>query len=158
MEYLSDDLFIKILGFLSLKEKIMTREISLYFKYRINPILLSIYKLDNLFKITHSIETKRSSDLTCNVKYNNFTIYKMNSPSFQIHSLFSINNNYDRCMVNTCREKKLGYIYFSKRKVNTINIINSYQWNLYNKRNIPYCYNCFYNWTLYCSNDEKKSN
>ena len=154
MESLSDDLFLKILSFLSLNEKIMMREISLYFKNQINTILLSIYKLEYLFNITHPVVIKEPSSLSCYLSYNNCTIYKMKVPSNRVHPLFSRNSNYDQCMVEICREKKLGDIYFSKRQVFATHQQIQYQWNYYNKRNIPYCSNCFYKWTLRCSNDE----
>jgi len=168
METLPDDLFQKIFCFLSLKQKILLRETCHFFKSRQNPMILSAYKLECLLKISHPIEMKLSSDLTCYTTYNNFTIYKTNQRE-TVHPLFRINNNYDTCIVDTCREKKLGYIFFSKKPAllyhqssnpwcfyNKPAPLYHQSWNpwcFYNKRNIPYCNGCFKMWSIYIKTD-----
>lgn len=143
IELLPEDLFKKILGFLSLKERKILREVSLIFESHLNSLFLLQYKLDNLLKIIYPLEMKLQKDLICFKAYNNCTIYKTQEPT-RIHSLFARNNIYDKCIVDICREKKLGYVFYSTKLVPQYHQYR--HWNYYIRRNIPYCSRCFEYW------------
>ena len=148
MDILPDDLILRIISFLSLKEIILMREVNHPFLSYINPLLLSALKLENSLKTTYVIEMKQAKDLTCYATYHNFTIFTNHKPANQVHSLFRININepYNKCIDDRCREKKLGYIFFSKKSLSPNNHQTSH-WHSYIKRNIPYCNKCFKKWT-----------
>jgi hypothetical protein len=145
MDCLSDDILQRVLFFLSLNEKKFVREVSSNFKTLLRPFFLLEYKMDNLLNIIRPTEMKMPSDLTCYKAYNNCTIYKRQEPN-RIHSLFARNNMYDKCVVDICREKRMGYIYYCKKQTPTYH--QSRYWNFYNRRNIPYCSKCFNYWSM----------
>ncbi len=130
IETLVDDMLLKILSFLSPNEKLIVREINYFFKSMIKPLFILECKLSNLLSITHPVQLIKQSDLSCYAAYNKFTIYKERAPT-KVHSLFR-NNQYHKCVSNICREKRLGYIFFSN---NATDYRNNY--NLYKIRNIP---------------------
>jgi hypothetical protein len=144
MDLLPDELYDNILGFLSIKEKIIVREVCILFESRIKKINLTINKLENNLKRLHSIEKKLCKDLflTINNNFAMYTDYTQNG----IHTLFRINNHqYTRCIVDGCREKRLGNIYLA---LNRYHYRYDYPagWNFYSKRIIPYCLNCYNKW------------
>jgi hypothetical protein len=145
MEILPEDIIKRIFDFLSLKERLFMREVCFFFKNNTSSTLILSNIFDNLLNITHSIENKTSNNLICYIAYNNFTIFKTKEPE-RVHSLFRIHNNYEKCINVICREKKLGYLYFSKKPTQSYHKI--YNKCFYIKRNIPYCSNCFKYWTL----------
>jgi hypothetical protein len=141
MDMLPDELYDNILGFLSIKEKIIMREVCIIFEFKITKMNLVVNRLENKLKRSHSIERKQSRDLFLTISNNvsMYTDYTQNG----IHTLFRINNHsYTRCVVDGCREKGLGNIYLT---------LNRYYyrvggWNFYSKRKIPYCLNCYNKW------------
>lgn len=140
MELLPIELYNSIFGFLSTKDKIIVREVCISFESRIKRSNLTVNRLENKLQRSHSIEKKLSRDMFLTISNNvsMYTDYTQNG----IHTLFRINNHsYTRCIVNGCREKRLGNIYFN---------LNRYDyhsgWNLYSKRKIPYCLNCYNRW------------
>ena len=139
MDVVPGDMLLRIFDFLSLKEKILMREVSQTINSYINPLILRTYKLDKKFVNVFTVERKSSNELTCYKAYNNFTLFIINKQN-RVHSLFRINNHYDQCIVDTCREKKLGYIYY--------HLSQTWKSSIYNKRNIPYCSNCYNYWSI----------
>ena len=140
MELLPDELYDNIFGFLSIKEKIIVREVCILFESRIKKINLTVNKLENKMKRSHSIEKKLTRDMFLTISNNvsMYTDYTQNG----IHTLFRINNHsYTRCIVNGCREKGLGNIYLYLNRCHY-----RIGWNFYSKRIIPYCLNCYNKW------------
>ena len=149
MDTIPNDLIKRIFSLLSSNENLFMREVSLSFKRNTNPILLILNKLDNLLKISHPVEMILTSHLTCYLSYNNFTIFKMKDLA-KIHSLFSMNiatsiavGKFNSCIDESCREKKLGFLYFLKKQMSPLNGIA-----FYNKRDIPYCSQCYKYWNM----------
>ena len=150
MDILSDDIILKVLYFLSSKEKLSMREVNSTFTSIINPLLLTIYKLDSLMKNIYTIESKLLSELQCYLSYNNYTFFV---PIIHntIHRLFRINNTpikFDKCIVDTCREKRLGLLYCSRTNLNDYIGIQLQTPIYFDKKNIPYCSNCFNLWNI----------
>ena len=140
MELLPDELYDNIFGFLSIKEKIIVREVCILFESRIKKFNLTVNKLENKMKRSHSIERKLTRDMFLTISNNvsMYTDYTQNG----IHTLFRINNHsYTRCIVNGCREKGLGNIYLYLNRCHY-----RIGWNFYSKRIIPYCLNCYNKW------------
>lgn len=139
------DLYQNILGFLSTKDKITIRKVSRIFKENVNPRIMIIYRLSNKLPKIYSIEKKWSQDLILTIN-NNFIMYTEEKKG--VHPLFRIDNHkYDRCIDAYCREKKIGNIYLSyKSEIISYNLTSVP--NLYQKRIIPYCLNCFNKWGL----------
>jgi hypothetical protein len=135
MESVPGELWEFVILFLSLKEKINVRKVSSFFRSYINRYYLIQYRLHNNLIRSFSIERKMENELILTIN-NNFIFYT-DYQKPRVHSLFRINNHqYERCVNVNCREKRLGNIYFSKKKHNL-------QWNLYTRRMTPYCFNCF---------------
>jgi len=140
MELLPDELYDNIFGFLSIKEKIIVREVCILFESRIKKINLTVNKLENKMKRSHSIERKLTRDMFLTIS-NNVSMYTDYTQT-GIHTLFRINNHsYTRCIVNGCREKGLGNIYLYLNRCHY-----RIGWNFYSKRKIPYCLNCYNKW------------
>ena len=147
MDTIPIELYEIIFGFLSVKEKITIREVSLLFESRIKRINLLVNRVENILKKSHFYRIQKSSALLLTV-HNSFimyTDYRQNG----IHSLFKVNNHsYNKCIDSCCREKRLGNIYFSKKSSPDHNTASLFErpMNYYSKRNIPYCMNCYNNW------------
>ena len=139
LELIPEDLFKKILGFLSLKERKVIREVNIFLESHMNTLFLLQYKLDNFLKNNLPIEMKLQKDLIFYKTYNNCTIYKIKQP-VRVHSLFAGNNIYDKCIVDICREKKVGYLFYSTERISDYH--QSHHWKFYSKHNIPYCSRC----------------
>jgi hypothetical protein len=140
MELLPDELYDNIFGFLSIKEKIIVREVCILFESRIKRINLTVNRLENKMKRSHSIERKLTRDMFLTIS-NNFLMYTDYTQN-GIHTLFRINNHsYTRCIVDRCREKGLGNIYLYLNRCHY-----RIGWNFYSKRIIPYCLNCYNKW------------
>ena len=140
MELLPDELYDNIFGFLSIKEKIIVREVCILFESRIKRINLTVNRLENKMKRSHSIERKLTRDMFLTIS-NNFLMYTDYMQN-GIHTLFRINNHsYTRCIVDRCREKGLGNIYLYLNRCHY-----RIGWNFYSKRIIPYCLNCYNKW------------
>jgi len=137
MDKVPIDLYDVIFHFLSLKEKIMMREVCKPFNLCIKSKLITIYKLQNRLKKLNSIELKHNSDIKCEYVYGNIKLYKQ----LRRHTHFCVFKSYDRCIAN-CRSEKIGYIYHSPKQ------IKQRQMKQYNKRYIPYCIDCFKTWKL----------
>lgn len=124
MESLSNDLYSIIIKFLSVKDRIILREVNNNFQQIINKKNLIILKLENNLK----------------------NIFLSTDPAFsqyvdinrdRVHKLFRVTNyTYDKCIDQQCREKKMGYIHYS----NILKYPNCY------KRKIHYCVDCFNKW------------
>ena len=143
MEIIADDLLQKIICKLSIKERLILREVNNLFKTNINSLLLRIYKLEYLLSKSHPVVMKLSTDLIYYTSYNKFTIFKSNEHN-KIHPLFNINRSYDTCIVDSCRREKLGFIYYSRKYKPLYHQLC--HWEFYNERNIPYCSYCYYIW------------
>jgi hypothetical protein len=90
MEQLPDDLLDKIFSFLSLKERIMLRFVSINFKSQIKQRDLASYRLGNILSQSKDDKFKQSSG---------------------VHPLFRVCSVEKKCIVDRCREKRLEYIY-----------------------------------------------
>ena len=143
MEGIPDDIVKRVFSYLSSKERLIMREVCLSFKNNTKRNLVLSNKFDTLMKIRDPDNFPLARGLICYITYNNLTILKSKENEC-VHSLFRINNNYNKCINVICRERKLGLLYFMKKH------ILSYPGMvpvLYN-RDIPYCSKCFKYWTL----------
>lgn len=146
MESLPYELSRIILSFLSLKEKIIMREVSRNLKSYVKNNDYVRYRLRNVF----TIEKKNRGDLKLPIHNINFLYSDINFDSHSgVHTLFRItkpyNRRYKQCINAECSKKMLGVIYCSKKKLPLTEQI-FYQYDLYVKRTIPYCINCFNIW------------
>ena len=146
MESLPNELYRIIFSFLSLKEKIIMREVSRNLKSYVKNNHYIRYILRNVF----TIEKKNRGDLILPIHNNNFLYSDINYESqIGVHTLFRItkpyNIRYKHCINADCSKKMLGVIYCSKKKLQAIDS-TFYQYDLYVKRTIPYCINCFNTW------------
>lgn len=133
MDTLPIEILRLILSFLSTKQKKTMRMVNLNFKTIIGTLFVPIYRLNNIMKYHHVNEVRRVSEL---LSY--YTMYprlwgNLYLPNQHgIHSLFR-KKPFNRCVVNGCREKSIGFLYIKLFKDETI-----YN-DLYTKRKIPYC-------------------
>lgn len=146
MERLPNDLFEKILTFLSLKERIFLRSVSNSIKTYIKYNNLITYRLGNLLPLIYSIESKRANQLI--LITNNDILYKPYEVNYDdrshVHPLFRVSSLKKKCIVERCGEKSLGYVYI---------LINTPPYwriryddictHLFIKRKISYCLSCF---------------
>ncbi len=148
MECLPNELYSIIFSFLSLKEKIIMREVSRNLKLYVKNNDYIRYILRNIF----TIEKKTRGDLILPIHNNNFLYSDINYDSHSgVHTLFRItkpyNIRYKHCINADCSKKMLGVIYCSKKKLPLkVGVHTLYQYDLYVKRTIPYCINCFNTW------------
>ena len=140
MNILCDDLILNILKFLSVKEKLLLREVSFFFRSLISKKYLTIYKLDNLYKKTCSI-IKHPRNLIFYTSKNNIFFLK-NNTYLSVHKYFSRYNNFynSRCVVANCREKRLEYLYYCKKNDS---FVQPDPYTFLIKKYIPYCDLCF---------------
>ena len=143
---LPEELYQYIFCYLSLQERVMLREVCVTFKQHVKDDTLMMYKLDEKISKIYLVEMEMAQDLICYSAYSNFTIFIRNECD-RIHPLFQRNNRKNECIISDCREKKLGYIYFSKRQPKP-EYHQRINWSIYNKRKIPYCSNCFRKWSI----------
>ena len=146
MESLPYELYKIIFSFLSLKEKIIMREVSTNLKSYVKNNDYICYRLRNVF----TIEKKTRGDLILPIHNINFLYSDINYESqFGVHTLFRItkayNIKYKNCINADCSKKMLGVIYCSKKKLSPKDH-TFYHYDLYVKRTIPYCINCFNTW------------
>lgn len=146
MECLSYELCKIIFSFLSLKEKIIMREVSRNLKSYVKNNDYIRYRLRNVF----TIEKKTPGDVILAIHNNNFLYSDIDSESRSgVHRVFRItkpyNTMYKECINAECSKKMLGVIYCSKKKLGPKDH-TFYHYDLYVKRTIPYCINCFNRW------------
>ncbi len=146
MESLPYELSRMIFSFLSLKEKIIMREVSRNLKSSLKNNYHIRYRLRNKF----TIEKKNRKHLILPIHNNNFLYSDINSDlNSGVHTLFGItkpyNIRYKHCINVDCSNKMLGVIYCSKKKLPPRDEEYS-QYELYLKRTMPYCINCFNRW------------
>ena len=150
MELLPDDIYQNIIAFLSLKDKINARHVSSTFRDNVKPNLLSIYRFENTLKKYWSVELKYSDEcghFGCVGPLRYFYIPYKND-EHRVHSLFHIKQNYDKCIVEGCREKRLGYIYIKLARPSGTSFREGrvISWWYYIKRRVPYCSRCIACW------------
>lgn len=132
MNRLPEEIYDKIVFFLSLKEKILIRKVNKKLKSMIKERIIITYKLENNFKRINRIEIKMKRDLICEyISVLNIKLYKEE----KIHLYFRRRENNNKC-VAICRGEQIGYIYHSPKSYSEL-------YGLYNKRYIPYCIECF---------------
>ena len=137
----SNDLYENIFFFLSSKEKILVREVCQTFKQNIKWRVLIAYKLNNNLRRVHCIEMKLANDLILTTN-DNFIMYTENKTNGMNRLFIRKSHQYNKCIVDKCREKTVGFIYYNKTRPSP-NYHKYYYWNFYDKRNIPYCLGCF---------------
>jgi hypothetical protein len=150
MERLPDDLFEKILTFLSFKERIILRSVSSSIKTNIRQKDLMTYRLSNLLPLIYSMESKRANQLI--LITNNDILYKPYDINYDdrshVHPLFRVSSLKNKCVVERCREKSLGYIYIQIHTPHWWKIrYHDIRTNLLIKRKISYCLSCFNQWS-----------
>ena len=140
MERLPNDLFGKILTFLSFKERIILRSVSNSIKTYISQKHLITYRLGNLLPLIYSIESKRANQL---ILITNNDIYKPYEANYDdrshVHPLFRVFSLKKKCVVERCGEKRLGNVYIL---INTPYSCHCHA-HLFIKRKISYCLSCF---------------
>lgn len=151
MDTLPLELYENILFFLSVKDKVLTREVNKCFESIINQRNLIIYRLDNKLKKNYNIDLMLVQNYNLNITSNNNLVFYMYN-NYTVHSLFrSSTYYYNTCIDVTCKCKKLGTIFLPKIFVQ--NLIPKWYYKymieiidkLY-KRDIPYCLYCFNKW------------
>ena len=151
MEILPKELCEIVLLFLSLKDRIIAREVSSTFLSCINSRNLVAYRLENKLAISHSIEKKYFSDIVLTIN-KNFLLYTNNEIP-RVHRYFRVSNkDNDSCIDSRCREKRIGNIYLSKNFKRS-QLQQKDGSNFYTKRKIPYCIYCFNRWGVYASSN-----
>jgi hypothetical protein len=139
MDIIPSDLYSNIFCFLSPNDQLILRRVSKIFEKNVKSKILIICKLNRNLEKIYLTETKLVTDLTL-IENPIFYFYIFKKiPT--VHTLFRQTNIvYDTCIVENCRNQKIGYIYYSKRKSP---YHQQYNWNFYSKRRIPYCLTCF---------------
>ena len=137
MEFLSDDLQILVLSFLSIKDKINAIETCKRFNRNISKVSILIQKFERFVERNNVINMSEVSNLVL-ISNDIYVSYYIGRPS-RIHQLFCRDNRRNSCIVENCREKRIENIYISLSRESGI----------YNKkRNVPYCLDCFNRWVL----------
>lgn len=137
MQFLPNDILRLIFSFLSTKDKINILKTSFTFTRNISPISILIPKINKYMDTILSIHIKPTIEMIFII--DNFYIpYSMlNLSTFNgLHPLYCRNSMKNTCIVEGCREKKIGYIFFPL-------FYTSHGLAHYIKRKIPYCFKCF---------------
>jgi len=141
MDTIPNDLYSNIFCFFSPNDQLILRRVCKTFKKNVVSKILIMSRLNNNLERIYLTETKLATDLML-VDHTVFNFYTVKRIS-NVHSFFRQTNLvYDNCVDEHCRNQKLGYIYYCKRKSP---YHQQYNWNFYSKRNIPYCLTCFNN-------------
>ena len=149
MEQIPDDLLQIIFSFLSLRERKDLRYVSSILKSQIKWKDMTTYRLGNLLPQFNNIESKRGNQLI--LMTNNDMLYKpyetVYDDTYRVHPLFRVCTLKKKCIVERCREKRLGYIYIQIHTPDWWRIrYDDIRTNLLIKRKIPYCLGCFNIW------------
>jgi len=137
MELLSDDIFRLIYCFLSTKDKINILMTNSNFKSYINLVSVLVLKMDYYMNKILSIDIRSRREMML-IDWNFYVPYQtLHFSTFNgISPLYCRNMMENTCIVERCREKRVGDIF--------IHIYCDY----YTKRKMPYCLKCFKIW--YC--------
>lgn len=142
MELFGDNIHECIFSFLSLKGKINAREVCTTFKRNIKTISILIQKMDRMIERNQSLEKKISMEMML-IAPNIYVPYNSIERHGGVHALYR-QNRYsikEKCIVDRCREKRLGYIY--NRLISTSDMSSQHY---YIKRKVGYCSQCFNIW------------
>ena len=145
MTKIQTDELIHILSFLSINEKLNFRLACKEFYNLIKKFNFISYVIETKIKYFFSLENNISYNLSL-VANNNFIIYTYYTryQNNRIHPLFKKGFLQKNCLNSCCSGKRLEYIYIPIYKSNIPRYLKV---NTYNKRYMPYCLNCFNEWS-----------
>jgi hypothetical protein len=131
MNEMAEEIEDKIIKNLSLKERVLMREVNKRMKLRIKEKIMHGYKLEESLRRINRIEIRMKKDLVCEY-ISNIKFYKEE----RIHKYFRVREKNTRC-VSGCGGVRMGSVYYVTEREKNL------QMQRYNKRYIPYCINCF---------------
>ena len=145
MEFLPDDILQFIFFFLSTKDKINILKTSLSFRRNIQPISILIPKINKLMERIQCIDMKPSIEMMLIID-NLYVPYRtLHLSTFNgVNPLYCRNRMENTCIVDRCREKKIGDIFLRCLCVEAWGV----RGHCYIKRKMPYCLKCFKIWYL----------
>jgi len=142
MELIADDIQEYIFSFLSLKEKINATEVCRTFNRNIKSISILIPRMDTMIERNFMVDIRQGMEMML-ITDQMYIPYREANLRTNVHPLYRQHryNMKEKCIVERCKERRLGYIY--TRIMETGDITDEYY---YTKRSIPYCAQCFNIW------------
>lgn len=142
MELIADDIQEYIFSFLSLKEKRNATEVCRTFKRNIKSNSILIPQMNAMIERNFMVDIRQGMEMML-ITDQMYIPYREANLRTNVHPLYRQHryNMKEKCIVERCKERRLGYIY--TRIMETGDITDEHY---YTKRSIPYCVQCFNIW------------